>query len=56
MILRWLAGYPLGDLMQIAAGVLICLGSGITLLEKWQGKDRLPLPAVLAGFLWGPAT
>ena len=53
MIPRWLAGYPLGDLMQIAAGVLMCLGSGISLLEKWQGKDRLPMSAILVGFLWG---
>ncbi len=53
MILRWLAGYSLGDLMQIAAGGMICLGSGITLLHKWEDKNRLPLQAILAGFLWG---
>ena len=53
MIPRWLFGYSLGDLMQIAAGGMIYLGSGLALLHSWEDKNRPPLSATVAGFLWG---
>ena len=53
MILRWLAGYSLGYLIQIAAGCIICLSSGYALLHQREDGKRPPWLSILAGFLWG---
>jgi len=52
MILHWLAGYSVAQLLMLAGGPLLFLGAAIMLLEALNSKN-FSVWASVAGLVWG---